>query len=64
MSLVDGLVFSKVEVRSLIGPILETLPPAMMYASRYEVSRGFVLVGTTDEQKVYIMLWLVVYGVM
>lgn len=62
--LVDSLVFYSAEVRSLIGPITDTIPPSLTYTSHKGASRELNMEGIIEEQKVHILLWLVVCGML
>lgn len=60
----ESLPFNTTMVRGLIDQVADVLPLGACYAPRSVVAKGLTLQGTTEEQKIRILLWLAVCGVL
>lgn len=56
--------FKTIAVINWIGPVADILPSDASFASRSLVSKGLITLGTSEEQKVQIMLWLAICGLL
>lgn len=60
----ESLSFNMTTVRNLIGLLVDTLPPSSYFASRSLVAEGLTMSSTSEQQKVHIVLWLALCGLL
>lgn len=64
MLLSELLSFNTIVFRNFTGPVAYALPLSSSYASRSLVAEGLTMPGTSERQKVRIMLWLAICGLL
>lgn len=60
----ENLTLNSFHVRKLIDPFANILPPGLSYASHKDMAMGCSMLGTSDEQRVPILMWLAICGLL